>query len=1310
MDLAGRVMYIDANRLHSVSSEDNNSSWVYQLNNGMKVPAGTQISMLNAFLNYNGITGGSIEFVEDKAEEISYSFYKPQGSTFSLTAQLLYDPNTDLGDSKNKTGAFMYDAQKHRNIQNTAGIPLLKIEAGYTSTEQSEPIYFLQANLPYFDITINFANPATHWSDIKDYWPEEVYAEYYDNGIVEVVQEGAGYSGSNIAINGSVIALSITAEGLGYAVGDTLTFTGGGATEQAFGYVSEIDEGGIGFIKKVRILQVGEGYTSAPTITINTAGGAGGSVGPVMGTMQTVRTDNSGYSAVIGATWNIVGGTYTLTGYRILKAGYGYRQSDLLYVDEGKADLKFFPTNHAIPNKGTVEGILRLNYTTALDFETPGVLTLTNGEKIQYVRATQNTNSIIFIADDNEIADTVYLNTTDGTNADITGYLAATSRDQTYRRFSYKFNIPNAGSNYRGMPEITYTPAGYEEKHLNTEDGEPVFLPIMNENHQLEEVRYFGRCRDNLSAQNYIIDYELGQESHNEHVTGDATPGILGIIGGDPDTQAKAEFSTTTLSRDSIREFKRAVFPPIMNRAYQQSSTLKLNYSLVFITVRGNYQDNTNVTLLPVDEEEGTGAVVNVRTPYNYSPSVPMVAKVTSGGTGGYKVGDRYYLDNGNPTEFLAIVEVVNIDAISSDPLPAQDGPYNSVYMRPNSVTGGIAENTKNSLIQKAIFKGKSETLTNDEFFENSGIESFRDPERTLDSALPRMSYNILDNLDFDNLRTCGGTNDLLGYCEFTEEGHLIPKVQTTTIRISKGIYSVNELASIISDQLTNTDKETGFINTSAFSTLVETHEYEPALFTGKEHHKAGRGVFVSMDVFNTLMGLYKDLDPDDIIDDTYLWETFYQTNYYSFIRSFFPKSKAPISQVFTTSLRKNFSNEDYAQSTAISYDVTSIYDQLHEGILLGSTDFNFSYDDDKSTYKFEFLHCPFAVPQYDKFGNQFASPGTTGALVRKTVDNPIITGLRKQYLNSNGFTAKTPQALIDSIESPITRSTGVMVHNFSLNIAETVETLQRPQFARFKDFFDLETTAESKWIDTLFSRLGFSYAQLNADASKPVAKYYDYTNIVCYGITTDQKLDTSVTTTISTVTADRIRETSAEGQSEAQQLPYQQLFNMTLPNRPLAPVYTTQGYNYTNGKPFSRDTKSYKFFVGSVYDSSTTIFIQTDGDNLVASNLPTLIRDGYFLVSSDIVDGYKDSIKKNENIPLLGVVPKSSYQSQDFSAVLSSEIEHITSNEKVINSIKIDIYNPDLTKPTLRPDSTVMLKLIFPAPIPQDEKSIKEK
>jgi hypothetical protein len=1309
MDLVNRTLYIDANRLQSVSNTDDNSSWEYQLNNGVELPAGTEISMLQCYLNYNGINGGSIEITEDIAEEISYSFVKPQGSTFSLTTELLQDQNTGKLASDNSNGAFVYDALKHRNIQNNEKTPLLRIIGGYTSTDPRSDLHFIEARLPEYDITKNLSAPFT----LDAQQPEEVYIEYFNNGI-QSFTTGTNYWGvanDSWLPNESVIDLTVQNGGLGYSVGDTLTFTGGGGTIQAQGFVASAP-GGI--IDAVRIIQIGLGYTSDPTITIS-GGGAGAVITIFRGNALSSRSNNSGYGAVVGCTFTTSGSFYNVTPRRILKAGIGYRQGDILYLDERKTTSNFYPQNHEIPNDDfQTQATVVIDYTTALDFQSPGVITLSNNEKIHYARATQNPQSVMFVADDNDLMNTDILDSNLGVNAKILSG-GSQSYQTVYRRFSYEINTVGAGSNYRRLPNVIYSPTGYEEEHLNTEDGEPVMLPIMNNTHGLDRVVYLGRCRDDLSASNYLQEWEIASKSQADFIG----PGSITITGGLPDTQGAVEFTSSGFPTNTATvQYDRFVRPPILNRVYQQESGIQLGYSVVIVSQgTGSYGDTQIYNLQPTDpdNQNGNGAQVTVRTGFNVTPAHVLCAEITTSGIN-YKKHERYYIDpnDGRPESEMCIVEILDLETVANAPLPAQTGPHSSVYVTVNEMRNGISANLKNNIVQKTIFKGRSLTLCGDEFYENSGVEGALYDNLENGSLPPRYSYNQLDTLDFDNLRTCGGTEDLIGYCEFTETGHLIPKVETATLTISRGIYSVEELGKIISDQLTNSDKSSGFLNTSAFSKLVQTHSYEAALFTGKEHNKAGRGVFVSMDIFNTLMSLYKDLDPnlDVTISDVYLWDNFHQTHYYSFVKSFLPKCKPPIRQVPNSLTQGNKGRKDGAIVTQTNpYFITSVYDQLNDGFLIGTTDFVFKYDTDKSTYAMEFLHSPFRVPQYDKFGNQFSSPGTVGALVKKSCKNPIIEGIRKQFLRDSGFTAKVGEAVLDSIEQPITRSNGVMVHNFSLNVATANKTFQQPKFARFSDFFDTPALGAQKWKDSLFSRLGFTYNQLNDDSFKESVSYYGGSSVVCYGTTTNQSLDSSFTTSISTLTADKIRDTSSSSGSGAE-LPYQQLFNMTLPNRPLTSVYTTQYYETTSKPNFGEESKNYLFYTGSLYDATIGLFIQTDGADLTGLNLPILIKDGYFIVSSNVIDGYRDSIKKNENLPLLGVVPKNSWQSQDYTAVLSSEIVHVTSNPKVINSVIIDIYNPDLTRPILRPDSTVMLRITLPPPVvqsPEEKKKSKD-
>ena len=110
----------------------------------------------------------------------------------------------------------------------------------------------------------------------------------------------------------------------------------------------------------------------------------------------------------------------------------------------------------------------------------------------------------------------------------------------------------------------------------------------------------------------------------------------------------------------------------------------------------------------------------------------------------------------------------------------------------------------------------------------------------------------------------------------------------------------------------------------------------------------------------------------------------------------------------------------------------------------------------------------------------------------------------------------------------------------------------------------------------------------------------------------------------------------------------------------------------------------------------------------------PSDSEDGYFLVTCDLLDNYKDNVKKGDPLALLGVIPKSSLSNQDF-IVAENQIVQQLSSDKVVNRIKMTILNPDLTAPTLDPLSTIILKLtmpnITPAPLlpPKVQKELAE-
>ncbi len=62
--------------------------------------------------------------------------------------------------------------------------------------------------------------------------------------------------------------------------------------------------------------------------------------------------------------------------------------------------------------------------------------------------------------------------------------------------------------------------------------------------------------------------------------------------------------------------------------------------------------------------------------------------------------------------------------------------------------------------------------------------------------------------------------------------------------------------------------------------------------------------------------------------------------------------------------------------------------------------------------------------------------------------------------------------------------------------------------------------------------------------------------------------------------------------------------------------------------------------FDNSFYLAKTRTPILTGSKSLIASKLPRLSNQGYYLITSDIVDNYQDDLKQGQPLPLLGIVP----------------------------------------------------------------------
>ena len=1319
--------YVDCNRKLSNSSDELPSEWEYHLNNGIKLPIGTTIQVTNSFLNYQGITGGSMEFLEDKEEEVCYGFYVTQGSQFITLDRRITDSNAGIeGTSKddNTTGAMLYDSLQHRNIQNSSKSPLLKtsgINAYPISNDFSDEINGIFAKIYTFDY--GEQNPSTAIPD-PDLHYQKAFEYYQDNGFT-VKQTGDFYKNAN---NDDILAnLTIQDGGAGYTNG-WLPWVAQGGLGGPVG-ANYINAKGMyfvenGIIQKIYISNVGKGYTGNPTITFYDA--TNNPVTPTTpanilinrGILATTRTNGSGRFMVV-TLYNADAGEDTIG--KIMASGFGYKNGDEVYLDDGIAEgfsQNIYPVNHSAP---IIECIITLTHSTSYtDIPSPGILKAFYENSEDFEQIYYNTAGTAIRGEDSYDADGLTLKPLitfsmnenenlsnldyqgggfyggDGTgqgpkndNPDInprnTSYLIQMKK---YTANPQGISDPDTkGAGYKSLPEISFTPSAYVENNLNEEGyWNPKFRAVMNNSNEVEKVVYIPGAYNDISSGNISTEAAVRNTNITQNNSG-VPPGYLGVIGGDPTTRAFCRFQAvrqafTIPSGSELVDFYGKAQP--LTRLFNQSGALKIgNSSLVILDLSNSERvtpDGTEYNLIPKNDNfTGINGKVQIDSvgQGTVGPGYPLSLNVSSVGSN-YKIGDVYTIENVN-------VEVMVIDLELPGQHPQTDQDTDPQFFLVNEVNNGIMESSNNMLTENTFLRGRSKKLAGDFLTSDGGT--------SVGSANVRYQFNPYETLGFPNLRATGGTEDPIGLCEFDENGILKPVVKKKKIIIPKGIYGIQDIEDLITEAFTGDDEESGFINNSAFTQKIPFHDYEPAQFTGELHYRANRYVFVGMEDYNNLSNLWA-LNDQIQLTQSFKWENFRLSNYYAFPKSYFPKPKKPFQ--ICASLKFRTAPNNYLQSTSnIKFDTESTYSQTNTNLIIGTSDFNFQYDDKKATFAINFLHQPVRSPVYDKFGNEFAQPGQLGVFIRKLSNSSNIYGIGKQFLQLGGRNSETPEYILKQLEKPVTRAGGIMIHNFSLNRALTgpkAVNFINPEYAKFSDFFNSIQEASLAWQNSIWRRTGFSYLQLNENFED--VSYYKDTSHKLYGITTRSNLDTSQIPTISSE-YNALVNTGSKSEN-------QQVFNNSNPSNASVPVYLSAifGTPNSNNDFAPQRNQILNLYQGGLYDASQCFFVQVSGKELLGESLPQLQINGYFIVTSDIIDGYRDSVKRNENIPLLAVIPKISYQSQDFINSYS-EITHVLSNPKIINKIKIKVYNPDLTNPILGEDSSIMLKITLPPQLP---------
>lgn len=402
--------------------------------------------------------------------------------------------------------------------------------------------------------------------------------------------------------------------------------------------------------------------------------------------------------------------------------------------------------------------------------------------------------------------------------------------------------------------------------------------------------------------------------------------------------------------------------------------------------------------------------------------------------------------------------------------------------------------------------------------------------------------------------------------------------------------------------------------------------------------------------------------------------------------------------------------------SKQVFEETTQDYNNYSKGIAVGATQFSLDYDTEKNGFSIKYLHTPRYTPSFDKYGGKFQNPGQEAAFMRRAI------GVNSPSENLFYNTGNSPaENIYQMANRPMTQTTGIQVLNWAYKTAREKGTKpaidgQRDdlrakysdsvldnidKFRLYDEWFESDTAARDAWEDTLWYRLGFSYDDIQnkekfeSNLTPSTTDTTTFTSFKNEGFTTDQDLDTSSITSISTQysSLSHAGSTGSTAVPEGGQIAINadiaevQTFNSQDVNAPFNPFN-----NNKNSGPIQ--VFAYK---GSLFGGAVMMPVITTGRAVVASQLPILSNDGYILITSDIVE-LDDITKGGQYLGILDLIPKSNLSNQDYVSDRNQMI-HTLSNPKTIDDITINIINSNLTDVALRPNSTVLLKITFPIP-----------
>ena len=369
---------------------------------------------------------------------------------------------------------------------------------------------------------------------------------------------------------------------------------------------------------------------------------------------------------------------------------------------------------------------------------------------------------------------------------------------------------------------------------------------------------------------------------------------------------------------------------------------------------------------------------------------------------------------------------------------------------------------------------------------------------------------------------------------------------------------------------------------------------------------------------------------------------------------------------------------------------------------MIGTTRFKMAYDSPSSLYTVSGAHQDRKQPSHDMFSNTMPSPGQT-SIFQKTIRDAI-TPLGGDF-----------KIFAKIFNKYMTRLGGIYIYNWAVKTAKQERNNDNSganpyseDYFRFDEFFTSQQDARLAWDKTLWARLGFTYDQLQNPENWTNHQPVTGESSTFLGFTTDMEIDSSIASSISSTYGGPRTVQLKVGDalpnlpkviSEITQPAINQVstFNLLGINVPsLTASATNKIYNVEQLTQRDADVKTDTYQSG-FYTDAVMRPIVTAEVPVKAVLLPRLNNSGYFLITSDSLQN-TDSISKMSPSCILDVVPISSLASTDFISN-RNEMVHTITNEKVLNTIDINIIYPDGTDPTLQPNSAVLLKIVTPLP-----------